>query len=127
MDIFFSDPSDVPLPPTEVRIREFTADPWSDGRRIKIYLELTPFQQKPSGEVRIMDVEGNPVASANIIETIDPKMEINLHLRFEDTRGEYQAEVTLFYLQEIPDDEDENLLRPDRMVIDEAQTAFSIE
>jgi hypothetical protein len=126
MDIFFTDPSAVPLPPEEVRIREFTAEPWPDGRRIKIYLEVTPFQKRPSGEVLITDMAGKPVATANIIETIDPKMEINLHLRTEETMGEYQASVVLFYLQDIPDDEDENLRRPDRMVVDEAQAAFSI-
>jgi hypothetical protein len=126
MDIFFTDPSAVPLPPEDVRIHEFTAEPWSDGRRIKVYLEVTPFQKRPSGEVLITDIGGKPVAAANIIETIDPKMEINLHLRAENTSGEYQASVVLFYLQEIPDDEDENLRRPDRIVVDEAQTAFSI-
>jgi len=126
MDIFFTAPTDVPLPPEEVRVREFRADPWPDGRRIKVYLEVTPFQKRPSGEVLITDVAGKPVATANIIETIDPKMEINLHLRAEDTRGEYQASVVLFYLQEIPDDEDENLRQPDRMIVDEAQTTFSI-
>lgn len=127
MDILFSDPADIPLPPDEVRIRELRVDPWPDGRRLKVYLEVTPFQKRPSGEVQITDMEGNPVASANIIETIDPKMEINLHLRAEDNRGEYLASIVLFYLQEIPDDEDENLRRPERMVVDEAQTHFRIE
>lgn len=127
MDILFSDPNDIPLPPDEVRIREFRVDPWPDGRRLKVYLEVTPFLKRPSGEVQITDIDGNPVASANIIETIDPKMELNLHLRSEDTQGEYSAAVILFYLQEIPDDEDENLRRPERMVVDEAQSTFSIE
>ncbi len=126
MDILFSDPADIPLPPDEVRIREFRVDPWPDGRRLKVYLEVTPFQKRPSGEVQITDIDGKPVASANIIETIDPKMEINLHLRDKETHGEYSASVVLFYLQEIPDDEDENLRRPERMVVDEAQATFSI-
>ena len=42
MDIFFQDPTDIPLPPEEVRIRELTAEPWPDGRRVRVYVELTP-------------------------------------------------------------------------------------
>ena len=131
MDIFFTDPDDVPLPPEEVRIREFKADPWPDGRRVKIYLEVTPFQKRPSGEVIITDQSGKPVASANIIETIDPKMEINLHLRGSDLGGVFTASVVLFYLQDIdedqPEPEGEPVGPPERIIVDEAQTTFEIE
>jgi len=128
MDIFFTDPDDVPLPPEEVRIREFKADPWPDSRRVKVYLEVTPFQKRPSGEIVIRDDSGQPVASANIIETIDPKMEINLHLRGSDLSGVFTAVVVLFYLQEIDEDqpEDQPIAPPQRMIVDEAQTMFEI-
>ncbi len=128
MDLFFADPEDVPLPPEEVRIREFKADPWPDSRRVKVYLEVTPFQKRPSGEIVIRDDSGQPVASANIIETIDPKMEINLHLRGSDLSGVFTAVVVLFYLQEIDEDqpEDQPIAPPQRMIVDEAQTTFEI-
>ena len=130
MDIFFSDPDDIPLPPEEVRIREFKADPWPDGRRVKIYLEVTPFQKRPSGEVFITDQSGKPVASANIIETIDPKMEINLHLRTSETTGVFNTSVVLFYLADIEEDQpeqgDKPIGPPERMIVDEAQTSFEI-
>jgi len=129
MDIFFADPDDVPLPPEEVQIREFKADPWPDGRRVKIYLEVTPFQKRPSGEIVITDQVGQSVASANIIETIDPKMEINLHLRGSEPEGTFTAAVVIFYLQDIDEDqaEDEPIPPPQRMIVDEAQTTFEIE
>ncbi len=128
MDIFFADSDDVPLPPEEVRIREFKADPWPDGRRIKVYLEVTPFQKRPSGEVFITDQSGKPVASANIIETIDPKMEVNLHLRSAETSGNFTASVVLFYLTDIEEDQEEGapIGPPERMIVDEAQTTFEI-
>ncbi len=128
MDIFFADPDDVPLPPEEVRIREFKADPWPDGRRVKIFLEVTPFQKRPSGEVLITDHTGQPVATANIIETIDPRMEINMHLRGPVSEGVFTATVVLFYLEDIDEDqpEEEPLLPPQRMIVDEAQVTFEI-
>ena len=128
MDIFFTDPNDIPLPPDEVRIREFKADPWPDGRRVKVYLEVTPFQKRPSSEVVIMDDTGQPVAAANIIETIDPKMEINMHMRTSKSHGAFTASVVLFYLQDIEEGqpEEEPLAPPDRMIVDEAQTTFEV-
>ncbi len=128
MDIFFTDPSDVPLPPDEVRIRQFKAEPWPDGRRVKIYLEVTPFQKKPSGEVIITDISGQPVATASIIETIAPKMEINMHLRTPEPSGEFSASVVLFYLQEFEEEQDGEIIAPpERMIVDEAQTSFEID
>jgi len=128
MDIFFTDPTEVPLPPEEVRIRDLKANPWPDNRRVKVYLEVTPFQKHPSGEVIITDNLGQPVATASIIETIDPKMEITMHLRSPETGGEYIVSVILFYLQEFDDEEleDETLAPPERMIVDEAQTSFEI-
>ena len=128
MDIFFTDPSDIPVPPDEVRIRQFRAEPWPDGRRIKIFLEVTPFQKRPSGEVTISDALGNIVANANIIETIDPKMELTMHLRDAEPHGIYKAAVQLFFIQEIEDEVQENeiLVRPERIHVDSAETEFEI-
>ncbi len=129
MDIFFTDADEAPVPPEEVRIRKLTAKPWPDGRRVKLYLEVTPFQKRPSGEAVIRDASGQSVAAANIIETIDPKMEVNLHLRSPETGGDYSVAVVLFYLQEIEEETEgeETLMRPERVVVDEAQTSFTIE
>ncbi len=128
MDIFFTDPSDAPVPPEEVRIRELSADPWPDGRRVKVYLEVTPFLKRPSGEVRITDAEGIPVASANIIEAMTPKMEINLHLRAAELSGDYTVAAEIFYLTGIPeaDDDEETPIRPERMIVDQATATFVI-
>lgn len=90
MDIFFSDPTEIPLPPDEVRIRELKADPYQDGRRVRVYLEVDPFQRRPSAEITVTDSEGIELAGADIIETMSRKMEITLHVR-----GDYSGELTL--------------------------------
>ena len=128
MDIIFTDPSDVPLPPDEIRIRKFTAEPYSDGRRVRIVIEVTPFQERPSGEVTIQDQDGKQVASASIIEAIEPAMEITLHMRSVEPRGDYTASIYFYYMDKV-DDEVEDTgppIRPQVKVIDQAETSFKV-
>ncbi len=81
MDIFFADPTEVPLPPDEVRIRVLNAEPWPDGRRVRVYLEVDPFQVRLNADLVIVDDHGREVAHANIIESLERKIEVTLHLR----------------------------------------------
>ena len=129
MDIFFTDPTDIPLPPDEVHIRDFTVTPYPDGRRLRVYLEISPFQKRPSGEIWIQDSEGNQVASVNIIETIDPKMEITMHLRNPETVGGYTAHVRLFYTAELSEDgpDDEVIQQPEQTQVDQSELTFRID
>ncbi len=99
MDIFFQDPGEVPLPPEQVRIRDFQATPWPDGRRVRIYLEVDPFQKRPSADVVILTTEGNPVAEVSVVESATRKMEFNMHLRQSAPSARYQARVVLYYEQ----------------------------
>jgi len=125
MDIFFQDPSAIPLPPNEVRIKELRAELWPDNRRVRITLEVTPFQRRPNGEVSITNPQGEEVASASIIESIVPRLEFTMHLRGENPVGEYRVSATIFYAveaesQEAPSAEQE------RMVVDMASVSFTI-
>jgi hypothetical protein len=97
MDIFFQDPTETPLPPGDVRIRQFTATPWPDGRRVRIYLEVDPFQKRPSAEVAISNEQGEVVAEVSIIESMIRKMEFNMHLRQATIFGKYVVEVKVYY------------------------------
>ena len=128
MDIFFADPSEIPLPPAEIRIRSLEAQPWPDGRRVKISLDLDPFQKPPSLELTLLD-PGNVVAgSADIIETMSRRMELNLHLRSDPQPGDYTLEAVLFYLEHRPVEEGEaNESFPyQRMVVDAAQVRCTL-
>lgn len=131
MDIFFQDPSDIPLPPEEVRIRQFSAQPRHDGRRVRVILEITPFQKRPSGEISVRDAQGDEVANLSIIETIDPNMEFTVHLRGPKPAGQYTAAATLFYTAPLPETR-EGESAPDRVelpeptIVDRAETSFVI-
>ena len=129
MDIFFTDPTAIPLPPDEVRIKQLRAEPWQDNRRVRVYLEITPFQQRPNSDVFITDDSGKEVANVSIIETISPKMEFTMHLRSRETAGEYQLTAILFYDEKLPDQEQSALIPPGerkRLIVDQATTNFSI-
>ncbi len=129
MDINFTDLSEVPLPPKEVRLLDFRVEPYSDGKRVRVYLELTPFQRRPSGELFIVDMLENLVATANIIETIDPKMELTMHLRVPDPQGEFAARAIIFYTDTLEDitEGDQIVTLPERQVVDEKEITFRIE
>lgn len=119
MDLFFQDPHEIPLPPEEVRLRELRAEPWPDSRRVKIYLEVDPFQKRPSAEVSITDVAGDEVASVHILESMTRKMEFNMHLRGTDPGAEYTV-LAVLYFEKAPTAEG----TAEAMVIDRRQVSF---
>jgi hypothetical protein len=100
MDIFLSDPNEIPLPPQEVRIQELKALPWQDGRRVQVYLEITPFQKRPSSEISITNVNGDELAFISIIESIGRNMEFTMHLRGAELTGPFSVSVILFYFED---------------------------
>ena len=107
MEIFFGDPDAIPLPPEEVRILDLQASPYRDGKRVRVSLEITPFQQRPSGELVVTDEEGTHVASISFIETIDPHMQFTIHLRQKDPGVDYTLTAIIFYSPDIESSTDE--------------------
>ncbi len=85
------------LPPAEVRIRELRVEPWPDGRRLKVHLSLTPFQQKPDLEAAVFDAAGNAVSHANIIENAEIKFVFTMHIRSQKVGGNYTLSVMVNY------------------------------
>jgi hypothetical protein len=128
MDIHFTDLSEVPLPPQEVRIRNFNVEPYPDGRRLRLNLELTPFLKSPSSEIFVTDLQGNLVATANIIEIIDSKIALTMHMRMPDPQGKFTARVLLFYTEDLDDitEGDQIITSPARQIVDEKETQFTI-
>lgn len=96
-EIFFTDSSEAPVPPAEVRIRALDASPRPDRVRVDVHLELTPFQRRPNIEVSIANEAGRQVAALSVIEAIDPKMDFTMHLRKPDPGGSYTLAIHVFY------------------------------
>ena len=127
MDIFFQDLNEVPLPPEEVRIRSLKVEPWGDGRRVKVYLEIDAFQKQTNVEVYILTSTGQEAATATIVETMTRYIEINLHLRQAESSGKYQVEAVLSYSQGFSDAEMEAGGEPGAMIeVDRQRLGFNI-
>lgn len=128
MDIHFTDLSEVPLPPEEVRIRDLQVEPYPDGKRLRLSLALTPFQKPPSGEVFITDMLGSQVATASIIEAMDAEMQLTLHLRTPATAGAFTARVLIFYSADIDEvtEDDQIVAMPEKKIVDEKEIQFEM-
>jgi hypothetical protein len=112
LEIEFFDPGEVPLPPDEVGFRAFVAEPLADGRRVRLHLSVTPFQQRPSIEVEILGPDQQRVALTQIVEAVDVNMSLTMHLRGESGAGEYLARASLYY--------------PPQPPVDQAEAAFQL-
>ncbi len=129
MDIFFQDPSAIPLPPEEVKIVELRAEPWPDKQRIKVHLEITPFLKRPNGEISLIDAHGNQIASVDIIESIEASMDFTLHLRGVEPAGDFTVSALIYYLEDpnsLGEEVDVDLFAHKRLVVDHAETSLHI-
>ncbi|MFO7664149.1 MAG: hypothetical protein R6X18_16355 [Chloroflexota bacterium] len=98
MDIkFFDDPLESPRPREEVRIRQIGLYLYPDLRRMAFGAELTPFVERPSLEVTIINGEGAPAGSLNVIETLTPNFNLTMHLRDLETVNPYELTAVLYY------------------------------
>ena len=93
----FSTPSEDALPPEMVRILDLQVEPNPDKKRVKVRLQITPFQQDPSVELTILDQQGNEVSRVFIIETIDDHLLFTMHLRSGTPGTAYQLNARLYY------------------------------
>jgi hypothetical protein len=129
MDIFFTDPSEVPLPPDEVRIRELKVEPWPDGRRLHVYIEVDPFQKRPNADLTLLDQDGREVSSVSIIESMTRKMELVMHLR-NAVSGPCTLRALLYYAAlpqpGEPGGDESPEPKMDRKVIDTRQVTLEI-
>lgn len=81
MNVFFLDPKIERFPPESVRLVDLRAEPYPDGRRVRVHLELTPFQKRPEIELELTDTDGNPCGSASLIEPMGWSVELTMHIR----------------------------------------------
>lgn len=83
-------------PPEEVRIRRLRARPL-DGRRVRMEIDLTPFQVRPDVSVRVTNAEGCEVGRMDIVYVMTPHVALTLHLREPQPQGTYTLTATVRY------------------------------
>ena len=96
MDFFLPEDHLQRAVPEETRITSLTAAPYPDGYRLRVNIEITPFQQRPHLEVVLKDADNEEIASTSIIEPLGWKIEFTMHIRGE-LNNPYTLEARLFY------------------------------
>jgi hypothetical protein len=99
MGFFQIDPDVERMLPGDTRLLNLHAEPYSEGKRLKVGLDLTPFQQKPFIDLSLVDSSGELIASASIVEPVNWNLELNLHIRKPSTshNGAYKLTVVVSY------------------------------
>jgi hypothetical protein len=96
MDFFLPEDHLQRAVPEETRITSLTAQPYPDGYRLRVNIEMTPFQKRPHLEVVLNDAEDQEIASSSIIEPLGWKIEFTMHIRGE-LNNPYTLQARLFY------------------------------
>ena len=96
MDFFFPEDNLQRMTPEETHITSLSADPYPDGYRLRVNIEITPFQKRPYLEVALSDADGEEIASSSIVEPLTWKLEFTMHIRGE-LKNPYTIEAKLFY------------------------------
>lgn len=96
MDFFLPEDHLQRAVPEETRITSLTAEPYPDGYRLHVNIEMTPFQKRPHLEVMLNDADHEEVASTSIVEPLGWKIEFTMHIRGE-LNNPYTLEARLFY------------------------------
>lgn len=81
MDAFFLDPNLERFPPESVRILNLHTEPYPDGQRVRVQIELSPFLKRPEIELTLTDDQGNSCGSVSLIEPMGWKLELTMHIR----------------------------------------------
>ncbi len=90
-------PPDNALPPDQVRFTKLEITPWPDGERVKVSLELTPFQQPPNLVLVINDHEKNEVSRILFIEAQETIMTFTMHIRASFDKGDFSLTASVAY------------------------------
>lgn len=80
MEFFLTAPGIERLPPADTRLLDLHAEPYPDGKRLRVTINLTPFQQKPYLELTLTDLTGDIIATTSIIEPVAWGLELTMHI-----------------------------------------------
>lgn len=96
MEFFFPEDNLQRMTPEETHIISLKAEPYPDGERVRVNIEITPFQKRPYIEVTLHDANGDEIASTSIVEPMGWKLEFTMHLRGANA-SPFKLEAKLFY------------------------------
>ncbi|MCL4803424.1 MAG: hypothetical protein KJ046_03940 [Anaerolineae bacterium] len=125
MDIrFYNNPLEEPRAREDVRFRQIGLFIHPDLRRMAFGVELTPFRERPSIAVTLINSDGEPAGSLHIIETFTPNMSLTMHFRDAETKNPYTLVAVLYYTW--PEQEEKQLVERRELTFEVLQTGEQI-
>ena len=125
----FSSSSKTPPSQDNIKILSFDAEPYPDGRRVKVRLLLSSFLEGPNATINLSNEENQELVSVNIVNIFSPENEITLHIPGnKKLPGNYKVDVEVFYVEEEEIEQDgEQRLSFKQSLVDSASTSISIQ
>jgi hypothetical protein len=111
---FYDEPVGGTYSRDKVRFNQLGLFVYEDGRRIAVGFDITPFQERPSIEISVINGAGIEAASLSVIEAIEPQFNLTMHLRDTKSINPYTIEAILYYRS----------LDNDRAVVDKIARIF---
>ncbi len=97
MEFFFPEDNLQRTSPEETRILSLAAEPYDDGQRVRVNIEMSPFEKRPHLEINLTDINGDEISTTSFVEPMAWKLEFTLHLRTEPADGPLNLQARLFY------------------------------
>ena len=94
---FYDDPIGGGYSRDKVRFNQLGLFVYEDGRRIAVGFDITPFQERPSIEISVINSAGIDSAKLSVIEAIEPQFNLTIHLRDSEPISPYTIEAILYY------------------------------
>ena len=97
MEFFFPEDNLRRTPPEETKILSLSAEPYEDGRRVRVNIEMSSFEKRPHLEFTLTDSENKEISSASFVEPMAWKLEFTMHLRVKPADGPLDLAAILYY------------------------------
>jgi hypothetical protein len=97
MEFFFPEEHLHRTAPEETKILSLTAEPYEDGQRVRVNIEISPFEQRPHLEFTLTDTENKEISSASFVEPMAWKLEFTMHVRSKPADGPLALAARLYY------------------------------
>ena len=97
MEFFFPEDGLQRASPEETKIISLTAEPYEDGRRVRVNIEMSAFEKRPHLEFTLTDTENQEISTASFVEPMQWKLEFTMHLRMQPADGALDLEARLYY------------------------------
>ena len=94
---FFENPLQESHSRGNVRFNQLGLYVFEDRQRIAVGFDITPFRERPSIDVSIVNDTGMEQASLSIIEAMQTNFNLTMHLRESVPDHQYEIQATLYY------------------------------